>query len=410
MRLAYLRSIGLPVAEAVESSVLAVLGGQQTAAELASLAPEAGEAEHVGCLPCSGKSAWSSYSKIENADLNQKFLAELRALSAAVPGEWVATEKVHGANFCFETDGVGVEYASRTCKLGGDCNFYNARTAMPRYHPFVREAFKLAKQRSPELQRLLIYGEYFGGYYPGLPVEPGMRKVQPGIAYSPGHHFYAFDVSLNGPQEGNYMDFDDARELLLAAGFPLVATPLRRGSLQDVINIDVETLETTLPEQLGHPPLDQWRIAEGVIVRPARESRSVKLRGGGRPILKKKSKAFWEATNQQGMADKMRRVEAGGTKLTNEGPTGEAIQKGLGFLSENRLRAVISKDPSLLDPVQQMKLTGLFMKDVWQDFSDANDEELKALGKEVDVVKRQLSFMARSFVTDTLPAVRDDAS
>lgn len=406
-----MRSIGLPVAEAVESSVLAALGGQQrAAAKPASLGPEAGDAEHVGSTPCSGKSAWSSYSKIENADLNQKFLTELRALSAAVLGEWVATEKVHGANFCFETDGVGVEYASRTGKLGGDAHFYNVRKAMPRYHPYVLEAFRLAKERSPNLRRLLVFGEYFGGYYPGLPVEPGMRKVQPGIAYSPTHHFYAFDVSLNGPQEGSYMDFDDARELLLAAGFPLVAAPLRRGALEDVINIDVETLETTLPDQLGHPPLEQWRIAEGIVVRPARESEAAKLRGGGRPILKKKSKAFWEATNQHGMADKMRRVEAGGAKLTNEGPTGEAIQKGLCFLSENRLRAVISKDPSLLDPMQQMKLTGLFMKDVWQDFSGANNEELKALGKEVDVVRRQLAFMARCFVTDTLPAVRDASS
>merc|ERR1719487_691132 len=162
---------------------------------------------------------------------------------------------------------------------------------MPRYHAFVLEAFSLARQQAPCLASLLIYGEYFGGYYPGHPAEPGLKKVQGGVAYSPGHHFYAFDVCLDGQ---DYMDFDDARALLLAAGFPLVAAPLWRGTLDVLLNIDVELLETTLPSQLGHPPLERFRIAEGIIIGPVKEVRV----GSHRAILKKKAVAFWEATNQ----------------------------------------------------------------------------------------------------------------
>merc|ERR1712110_771476 len=106
----------------------------------------------------------------------------------------------------------------------------NTRETLPRYHPFVHKAFEIAKQQFPALRKLLIYGEYFGGYYPGQPVERGARAVQKGVAYSPANHFYAFDVSLDGD---GYMDFDAARTLPHAAGFPLVAAPLYRGSLDD---------------------------------------------------------------------------------------------------------------------------------------------------------------------------------
>merc|ERR1719507_200648 len=118
---------------------------------------------------------------------------------------------------------------------------------------------------------------------------PGLKKVQGGVAYSPGHHFYAFDVRLDG---GCYMDIDEARAVLLAAGFPLVADALQRGPLEKLLAIDVEKLETSLPAQLGHPPLDRFRVAEGVVLRPAKEVTF----GHHRALLKKKSQAFWEAS------------------------------------------------------------------------------------------------------------------
>jgi Rnl2 family RNA ligase len=346
--------------------------------------------------PCSAR--WAKYGSIENS-INAKILTSIRSAVAANYGaefEWIASEKIHGANFSFVTNGVDIDYGSRTSRLGNDAEFYNARETMPKYHPFILQAFSLAKQRHADLSCVQIYGEYFGGYYPDLPAEPGMKKVQQGVAYSPFHHFYAFDVCLDGKV---FLDFDEARDILLTAGFPLVAEPLLRGTLDDMLAIDVETLETTLPDKLGHPRMDRFRIAEGVVIRPSKEV----VFGCNRAILKKKSKAFWEATNQSGMAVKT--------------AAAEGISLGLDHLlvvvrdlaNDNRLRAVISKDPELLNDGQKHKLAGLFAKDITEDLQKSNGGELIALGKDAAAaLKKSINFITRQFVEEHIVAIRGD--
>jgi len=350
--------------------------------------------------PRAWKPAWVRYSSIENCS-NSTQLNDVRLAVAAKLGancEWIASEKVHGSNFCFETDGHHVQYSSRTNKLGGDANFFSAREEMPRYHPFVLKAFRLAQERVPTLTSILIYGEYFGGYYPGNPARPGCKKVQGGVAYSPGHHFYAFDVNLGGKE---YMDFDSARALLLAAGFPLVPEPLWRGSLDDLLAIDVETFQTTIPSQLGHPPLDRFRIAEGIVIRPVREV----CFGQHRAILKKKGRAFWEATNQFTLAPKVPNSAQAGWGIVGLEFLLEAVR---GLCTDNRVRAVISKDPALLEDGQDRKLAGLFAKDILEDLQKKHDDGLTALGKDVAALKRSLQLIARSFVQDRIAHIRED--
>lgn len=401
MKLAHLQAIGIPTAPlcarltAPGAAAVESRGHQASSARARAGAADAAPAEGQAA-GCSGKSAWRSYGSIESVDAAPKKLARLKALAAALPCEWVATEKVHGANFCFETDGAAVEYASRTSRLGAGADFFNARTTMPRYHPFALEAFRLARAREPSLRRLLIYGEYFGGYYPGLPAATGLKKVQGGVAYSPEHHFYAFDVSLDGR---GHMDFEEARALLLAAGFPLVAAPLRRGGLQELLEMEVETLRTALPALLGHAPLGQWDIAEGVVIRPLRESACPA--GGERPMLKKKARAFWEATNQHGQAAKVRPQQAAG-------PVDAALERARAFVTENRLRAVISKSPELLGEGELQRLVGLFTRDVWRDFAQRHEEELLTLGKEEKALRRALGVVVQLFARERLPAIRAD--
>lgn len=345
-------------------------------------------------------SKWVKYSSIDNC-ANAK---ELQSVRAAVAGrfgahcQWIASEKVHGANFCFETDGQCIEYASRTSRLGSGADFYNARETMPKYHPCILRAFVLARQKDPMLVSLLIYGEYFGGYYPGHPAEPGMKKVQKGVAYSPGHHFYAFDVCCVTADGKEYMDFDDARALLLNAGFPLVAAPLFRGTLDELLAIDVESLETTLPSLLGHPPSDGFRIAEGIVLRPEMEVSF----GVHRVILKKKAIAFWEATNQFGMAAKTESAQKGADGL--EG----VLDIARTLANENRLRAVISKEPSLLGDGQAPRLAGLFAKDILDDLEKQCHDELAALGKQLGVLKRCIQSVARGFVQEHVEGIRRD--
>lgn len=393
MKPLHLAEIGLPVATA--SPVASVKSPKTSIAE----AEWKGQGLQAAPVP---NSSWQKYNSIENVT-NRNFVGQVQALVASIGTdlEWVATEKVHGANFSFQTDGNSIEYASRSSKLGKGADFFNANSTMPRYHPCVLAAFELVKQTSPELQQLTIYGEYFGGYYPGYPAEAGMKKVQGGVAYSPGHHFYAFDVSIDGKR---FLDFDDASAILTAAGFPLVATSICRGSLQDVLAIDVEEFHTEIPAKLGHPILDRLRVAEGVVIRPVREVSTGRVEQ--RCILKKKAQAFWEATNQPGMAAKVASHNATiGLEACSEDGLAALARS---FLNENRLRAVISKSPDLLREGQQMKLTGLLAKDVCEDLQKSQPEEFNSLGKERGRLQKTVMLMARAFVQGNMEHIRAD--
>lgn len=346
--------------------------------------------------------AWEKYSQIENVQ-NADFLQRVEAFALAhgTDVDWIATEKVHGANFSFETDGERVDYASRSQKLGNGADFHNARSTMPPYHPFVKKAFNIAKEMYTGLDCLTVFGEYFGGYYPGEDVVPGLKKIQGGVAYSPGHHFYAYDVSIN---RHTYLAFDECYKLLSNAGFPLVAAPLKRGSLRDVLSIDVEALETSIPAQLGHPPAARFRTAEGVVIRPSRELPYIG--GQRRVILKKKAAAFWENTNQHTQAAK---VANHSTSSSSGGDAvGALIEVARDLINENRLRAVISKDPDLLHTMQQPKLCGLFTKDVLEDMEKSHAEDMKQLGKDIKIMRKAVQFAAGAYASVHIERIRAD--
>merc|ERR1712066_1181156 len=78
------------------------------------------------------------------------------------------------------------------------------------------------------------------------------------------------------------------------------------------------------------------------------------------------------------------------------------------LITENRLRAVISKDPGLLVEANLHRLAGLFARDILEDLEKGPSEELQALGKEVSVLKRSVHFLARSFVVEHIEGIRKD--
>ncbi len=66
-----------------------------------------------------------------------------------------------------------------------------------------------------KLHQLYVYGELFGGMYPGLPTPPTQAHVQKGIYYSPTYDFFAFDL-----HDGHsYLDYDLAERIFQTAGF-----------------------------------------------------------------------------------------------------------------------------------------------------------------------------------------------
>eukprot|EP00971_Amphidinium_carterae_P268232 5321675-Amphidinium_carterae.1 len=57
-----------------------------------------------------------------------------------------------------------------------------------------------------DITTLRIYGEYFGGWYPGCKTD-GLSRVQIGIAYAPDHNFMPFDVWAGTADAGRLTKF-----------------------------------------------------------------------------------------------------------------------------------------------------------------------------------------------------------
>merc|ERR1711920_76899 len=230
--------------------------------------------------------------------------------------------------------------------------------AMRRYHEPVRQAFHLCSaameggENSPQPKSVIIYGEYFGGWYPHEDVKqdgPGVgAPVQKGIvAYAPGHRFFAFDVCVDGA----YLDYDAARDLLLRAGFPLVATPIVRGTFDDCMRFDIESFHTTLPGLLGLPPCQDFSTAEGLVIRPVRRREAW--------TVKRKSARYLEACPNELRKWLNKCVE-------NKAEAFAGLY--LSLCQFPRLDAVLSKEPQLRTSKALQRVQKLFREDAQEAF------------------------------------------
>jgi len=69
-------------------------------------------------------------------------------------------------------------------------SFYDAKTLVVKFHNRLNEVFDNIKKVEPQLLKIAIYGEYFGGNWPldhPAYVKGGPKQVQKGIYYTPHH-------------------------------------------------------------------------------------------------------------------------------------------------------------------------------------------------------------------------------
>ncbi len=174
---------------------------------------------------------------------------------------WVASEKIHGANLCICTDGAQIVVAKRRAVLDPSDPFFAYKRAIAPLVPAVRSLFR-------ELGKVtwaFIYGELFGGQYPGVPSIDGVQAVQTAISYCPDVRFCAFDLATVDAAGYAFVSYREAVARFEAAGLP-VAPELARGTLAELLELPV-TFATRLPAQLGLPALaDNW--AEGMVIKP----------------------------------------------------------------------------------------------------------------------------------------------
>lgn len=143
--------------------------------------------------------------------------------------EFVVTEKIHGANFQFicrliKTDSSYqwvIRCGKRTAILEDEENFYGWQSVRDRYTPeiealcqniYSQDASQDASQ--PPITTIHVFGELFGGGYPGEMKKSQMKPVQIGIFYSPVVDFMVFDIAVRrSPDSGSSDQTEKASEI-----------------------------------------------------------------------------------------------------------------------------------------------------------------------------------------------------
>jgi Rnl2 family RNA ligase len=331
---------------------------------------------------------FTSYEKIaESLDQLYRDEAATRALEKA---QWVVMEKIHGANFCFLTDGKEVRCASRKQMLGPRDDFFGYQAVAARLRQKILDLFTLVPPASPpgntppgtaglRASRVLIYGELFGGSYPHPDVPPDLtvQPIQTGIAYAPSIEFCAFDIAIEDDSQGQpraYLDYDVATKLLEQAGL-FYARPLLIGSFQEALSYPLG-FPSTIPKLLGLPPLPTENKAEGVVIKSLKTILLPSGKGMRRPLLKRKIAEFAEDQRFH-QAEKWVTPRSTAEQSTLDLLTWEAFN----LVTANRLQSAVSKLGALTpgDGKRAQQVFRLLVEDVLEQLGEQHAAPLASL-------------------------------
>ena len=115
-------------------------------------------------------------------------------------GEFVALEKIHGANFSLSTDGKIVQANKRNSALKEGMNFHFWKTQLETHKEKVLNIWKLVnenvlKEEEEDPRTVIVFGEIFGGHYPHNQVTRlKVPPVQKEVCYCPEIRFIAYDI------------------------------------------------------------------------------------------------------------------------------------------------------------------------------------------------------------------------
>jgi len=272
--------------------------------------------------------------------------------------EWVATNKVHGANFSYWTDGSVVKEAKRSGFLKEDEYFYgNSRL------PYKDDILFIIDDLGAK--SLAIYGEIFGGNYPHQSVRKiqDASVVQKGVYYYPDNDFIIFDVVI----DGKFLTWDEIKKFGFSYDF-IVVPEIARGTFDDVIKTP-EVFADPVYRQYGLPPIEN-NLSEGLVIKPVIP---IFTPNGDRVMVKKKNPKFAEKSNKPAKAKNPIILDSEEKAILDEMSL---------YLNNNRLRNVLSHGE--IGEITQKsfgKLLGFFAKDALVAFSKDNPDVLDSLEK-----------------------------
>lgn len=323
---------------------------------------------------------FSSYEKmptsLKKLGLSQNQYAHLDKVN------WIVTEKIHGANFCFIYENGKLFYGKRKEYLTWKDDFFGFQLVVNKLENQLIHLFE-ELSRYVVAQKYIIYGELFGGHYPHTEVEKveNIQAIQTGIYYSPSIEFCAFDIAFEGNLNTQnllskgYLDYKKAMDLFEKHGI-LYAKSLFIGKLNEALAFDIR-IPSTLTKLLNLPELPTNWI-EGIVIKPLEELSQDLF--PERPILKIKNPEF-EENKVFHQAQKWSFVPNLSSKTEEVYFLVEEIRN---YITPNRLQSAISKIGSLdFENSKRIKeIEDEFLSDILSDFDENNGTILKEITPE----------------------------
>lgn len=301
---------------------------------------------------------------------------------------WVATEKIHGTNFCFIHDGSKLTCAKRTSLLAEKTGFMNFQVIAKKYETNVKSVFDKLKSKKRELTHIRVFGEFYGGIYPG--VTSKNKPIQDSVVYCPELEFEAFDLfydlSTDAENVKNVLNYKEAVELFKEAELPH-AVILMEGPVNHLIEkLNPNTMESTIPAKHGLQKVE-GNMAEGYVLKPVDAMWDDE---GARISIKYKNKHFLESKPKEKKPAPVKKDPKSAGEMTEEEK--EIVDRAVGYCVKPRLENIISKLND--DERNEKTVVGKMMPDAWKDFAKAEDKEIvdkanKLKGKIMPLMKEE---------------------
>ena len=177
-------------------------------------------------------------------------------------GEWIAEEKIHGANMSFHVDCKlgSIRVARRNDFLEPEDKFYNYKQILDKHEKNIINLCNDIKSNHTGLfETIIIYGEIFGGNPP----------VQKDIYYSDNYEFIPFDIAVASANKKSWLEWEHSRDLFKKHEF-LIIPLIARDSFEKISSLSPEF--NSLIPSLFQKDFDKTNIAEGYVIRPVKNT------------------------------------------------------------------------------------------------------------------------------------------
>lgn len=250
-------------------------------------------------------------------------------------GLWIATEKLHGANFSFWCDGTEVKVASRSQFVDG--TFYNCQAVINKYQDQIMQLW-LNESMGDDRTLVVVYGELLGG------------NIQKEVEYG-DKDFKAFDVFVNGSPINKAL----AQEGCLEVGIPFVPV-IHVGTFAECL-----ALPNTFKSILTPTDYIEENTSEGLVIEPVTPAW---FNNGSRIYFKNKTPAFSERQAKPKQVFELSEQES------------DLLNGMLEYNTSQRVSNVISKIGTVTNK-DFGKILGLTTQDILEDFTKDTDRDPK---------------------------------